>query len=150
MERRKAITKTRKKMFRVLNADPRLSGGYWLLIPARLKSLSVCVSVDQCILNTQSEWVNLMVKKVYPLKLCPSFSNPFWDGASRVKPCDSFFVVYLSHSHCLCPLCVSPHLQGSWRRKLGHRRLPNAHVNYCPHQMPVQQDIHLHRVSAAS
>lgn len=109
MERRKAITNTRKKMFRVLKADPRLSGGYSLLIPARLKSLSVYVGVDRCTLNSQSEWVNMMVKKVYPLKLCPSFNNPFWDGATHVKPCDSFFCcVFVSQSLLMPPVCFSP------------------------------------------
>lgn len=132
----------------------------------REKKLLSVLNVDQCVNGVKlatnasphvkpEEWMGELDEPDgqdnWPYEtFWPSFSTGCWDRAS-------FYV--LNHvTVCVCEFvsvtayvpCVSPHLQGSWRRKLGHRRLPNARVNYCPHQMPVQQDIHLHRVSTAS
>lgn len=92
-------------------------------------------------------------ESLLPETFCP----PFTPHPIEFKlPIDVFLDSFFFSVACYCLTlaayipCASPHLQGSWRGKLGHRRLPNARVNHCPHQMPVQQDIHLRRVSAAS
>lgn len=55
------------------------------------------------------------------------------------------------------PVCVFvcvvaiPYQQRGWRRKLGRRELPNAPIaGSLPHQMSVQQAVHLCSVSAES
>ena len=54
----------------------------------------------------------------------------------------------------LTVVCLSlfppDNLQGSRCRELGQGRLPDGRVYPRPHQMPVQQDLHLRRASAAS
>lgn len=146
-------------MTRVLNTDPSLNRVTLASNACRVKE-PVSVRESWSLHIKPIEWMGELGElggrgSVPSETFCPPFNSRYKDGASytHVKSCDGFFsffwCVFVSQS-LLMSLCVPPHLQGSWRRKLGHRRLPNAHVNYCPHQMPVQQDIHLHRVSAAS
>ena len=91
------------------------------------------------------------VLKAISVKSCARVRVCACARVSVLLMCVCVFVVgaYSTPPDCHRSHCLS-HLQGSRSRKLGHRRLPNTRVNRRPHQMSVQQDLHLRRVSAAS
>lgn len=104
-------------MTRVLNTDPSLNRVTLASNACRVKE-PVSVRESWSLHIKPIEWMGELGElggrgSVPSETFCPPFNSRYWDGASytHVKSCDgffSFFGVYLSHSHCLCPFVFLP------------------------------------------